>query len=206
MSGEPRASRGHVPVLDGVRGLAIALVLSVHFVGDATPTNGLQRALVKLANYGVWGVDLFFVLSGFLITGILLDSRGTTSYYRSFYVRRALRIFPLYYGVLGLLFVVWPMLAVGYPAGLTESAAHQGWAWSYLVNVYVALHRTWALPYVSHSGLSRSRSTSTWYGPSWSRPARSTRSPSSAPRCRSGRSSAGSRSPGPAPGTSRSSC
>jgi peptidoglycan/LPS O-acetylase OafA/YrhL len=103
-----------------------------------------------LANYGVWGVDLFFVLSGFLITGLLHDSKGGNLYFRNFYVRRTLRIFPLYYGVLAILFLVLPALPAPYPAGLAESAHHQAWLWLYSSNVYLAIHRTWALPYVGH--------------------------------------------------------
>ena len=86
---------------------------------------------MKLANYGIWGVDLFFVLSGFLITGILYDAKKAPHYFRDFYVRRTLRIFPLYYGVAGVLFVVLPALPMPYPAGLAEAANHQAWLWLY---------------------------------------------------------------------------
>lgn len=136
--------------LDGLRGLAILLVLFVHFIGDATPQTALERAMVKLANYGIWGVDLFFVLSGFLITGILHDAKTEPHYFRNFYVRRTLRIFPLYYGVLVLLFAVLPRVPIAYPAGLAESAHHQAWLWTYTSNIYLANARDWALPYMGH--------------------------------------------------------
>src|SRR5688572_27631555 len=96
---------GRIPSLDGVRGLAIALVMVSHFAwfGGWHPESGLDRAAFALLTSGWWGVDLFFVLSGFLITGILLDSKATAHYFRNFYLRRVLRIFPLYYGTLALL-------------------------------------------------------------------------------------------------------
>jgi peptidoglycan/LPS O-acetylase OafA/YrhL len=142
-------SGGRVLVLDGVRGFAIALVMGVHFLGDATAASRLERALVWLGNQGTAGVDLFFVLSGYLITGILFDSRESPRYYTDFYVRRFLRIFPLYYGVLALLFLVLP-LALPLPAGLKESASHQTWLWLYGTNIYEAIRRDWAFPYLSH--------------------------------------------------------
>jgi peptidoglycan/LPS O-acetylase OafA/YrhL len=146
----PQHGGPHLRVLDGVRGIAILMVLCVHFIGDAPAHTAFERGMVKLANYGVWGVDLFFVLSGFLITGLLHDAKGSPRYFRDFYVRRTLRIFPLYYGVLALLFVVLPALSAAYPAGLAESARHQTWLWLYASNVYLAIHRAWALPYVGH--------------------------------------------------------
>jgi peptidoglycan/LPS O-acetylase OafA/YrhL len=135
--------------LDGVRGLAIALVMGVHFLGDATAQSRLERGLLWLGNQGIVGVDLFFVLSGFLITGILYDARQSSSYYGDFYMRRLLRIFPLYYGVLAALFVVWPLFRP-LPAGLREAAMHQGWLWLYGTNIYETMKGSWAFPYLSH--------------------------------------------------------
>lgn len=141
----------HLVALDGVRGLAIVLVLFVHFVGDNTPRGVIERSMVRLANYGAWGVDLFFVLSGFLITGILWDSKTKPHYFRNFYVRRTLRIFPLHYAALALLFVVVPRLPIAYPAGLAEAHQHQEWLWAYAGNLYLSLRGTWtALPFVGH--------------------------------------------------------
>ena len=85
--------RGHIRELDGLRALAVTLVLLNHF----GPVQRYGSPIQKLEFVGWMGVDLFFVLSGFLITGILLDARGKEHYYRNFYIRRTLRIFPLYY-------------------------------------------------------------------------------------------------------------
>jgi peptidoglycan/LPS O-acetylase OafA/YrhL len=94
----------HNPALDGLRGLAILLVLLMHSFLN-TDTGPIGRLLLFVTRSGWIGVDLFFVLSGFLITRILLDSYGTTGYLRNFYGRRVLRIMPLYFAVLALCFV-----------------------------------------------------------------------------------------------------
>jgi peptidoglycan/LPS O-acetylase OafA/YrhL len=81
-----------LPDLDGLRAIAILMVLACHFIGPCFPF-GIVR---EVAEFGWCGVDLFFVLSGFLIGGILLDHRDSVNYYGVFYVRRFLRIIPLY--------------------------------------------------------------------------------------------------------------
>jgi peptidoglycan/LPS O-acetylase OafA/YrhL len=95
----------YIPALDGIRGIAILAVLLHHCRFLLDPGYRFQHLLVKLFELGWCGVVLFFVLSGFLITGILLDSRTSPNYFSTFYVRRVLRIFPLYYGSLALIFL-----------------------------------------------------------------------------------------------------
>src|SRR5580658_5282603 len=92
----------HIPELDGIRGVAIALVLLFHFLyGPATIVpGGLAWHLLAPLRLGWTGVDLFFVLSGFLIGGILMDARSAKNYFATFYTRRFYRIVPLYVLVL----------------------------------------------------------------------------------------------------------
>jgi peptidoglycan/LPS O-acetylase OafA/YrhL len=112
-----------IPQLDAIRGLAVLLVL-VHNT-DKTGFFGL------IGRNGWMGVDLFFVLSGLLITGILLNTKDTEHYFRNFYARRCLRIWPLYFSTLLFMFALVPLLR--------PSDAHQIFAsrsmpwWSYLV-------------------------------------------------------------------------
>lgn len=102
-----RPEAGLIPALDGLRGIAIILVMLHHFT-YIRPTSGIDGLIGSVLFFCWTGVDLFFVLSGFLITGILLDTRGSERYFTTFYARRTLRIFPLYYLVLFLAFVVLP--------------------------------------------------------------------------------------------------
>jgi peptidoglycan/LPS O-acetylase OafA/YrhL len=142
--------RGHLPVLDGVRGLAVLMVLLLHFVGSMLPTTLAERVIVGVTNYGSYGVELFFVLSGFLITGILYDARNKPNYFRNFYMRRLLRIFPLYYGVLALVFWVAPLVPPLRGPTLDYLVDRQAWAWLYAVNFYIAKHGEWSLSYLDH--------------------------------------------------------
>ena len=98
--------RQKIPQLDAVRGLAILLVI-LHNTDEKFPSFHLHWAFSN----GWMGVDLFFVLSGFLITGILLDTKQSTNYLKNFYARRCLRIWPLYYSVILFMFVVIPFLS-----------------------------------------------------------------------------------------------
>ena len=101
-------SNRYVPALDGLRGIAILLVL-LHHLTIYRPERGIDGWIATLPLAGWSGVDLFFVLSGFLITGILIDSRGSGRYFSSFYARRTLRIFPLYYLVVFVALVLVPL-------------------------------------------------------------------------------------------------
>src|SRR5438094_6049281 len=94
-----------VPQLDAIRGAAIALVI-MHNTSNKYPSLHLHA----LFSNGWMGVDLFFVLSGLLITGILVDTRGSEGYLKNFYARRCLRIWPLYCALLLFMFVIVPLL------------------------------------------------------------------------------------------------
>jgi peptidoglycan/LPS O-acetylase OafA/YrhL len=101
----------NVRALDGIRGVAIILVMFHHFEGLIPPCSLVVRCLTLMLSYGWVGVDLFFALSGFLITGILLDTRNANNYFSAFYARRVLRIFPLYYSVLIVILAVAAILS-----------------------------------------------------------------------------------------------
>lgn len=101
--GQARAQRldsaARIPELDGLRGLAILLVVICHYIADAehAQLGFWWHHFLSALSVGWSGVDLFFVLSGFLIGGILLDSRNSPRYFQTFYLRRVHRILPIYY-------------------------------------------------------------------------------------------------------------
>ena len=142
--------------LDGIRGLAILLVVIWHLFGN-NQIEGLRpgswQAHLFLSLSFTWsGVDLFFVLSGFLIGGILYDARNSESYYKTFYCRRMARIFPVY-------FVWFALFMIGvYFAGSTSSGPLRAifndeipvWLYPlFLQNIAMTLHRNWGAMWIA---------------------------------------------------------
>lgn len=146
-----------VPQLDGIRGLAILLVLIWHFVvapADAAHASGLRGMIAHLGVLTWSGVDLFFVLSGFLIGGILVDAKESPSYFKAFYVRRVFRILPIYLALTIGFALIWAV-SVNYRAVIQGMVgAPMPW-WTYFTftqNFWLAHHNwdvflalTWSL-------------------------------------------------------------
>jgi len=129
-SSQPRSKRpawlpAFIPAFDGLRGIAILAVLLYHCHSRLEGT-----FLEKFAIWGWTGVSLFFVLSGFLITGIILDARPGPGFYTRFFMRRALRIWPVYWLLLFLFYFFFPFVFSGYKWMLHEIAAAP---WLYLL-------------------------------------------------------------------------
>jgi peptidoglycan/LPS O-acetylase OafA/YrhL len=116
-----------IPCLDGIRAVAALMVMMFHFIGH----RGESQRIMHYAVIGQTGVDLFFVLSGFLITRILMRSKNDEHYFRTFYTRRVLRIFPLYFLFLIIFFFLLPPL-LSQPIPSFHS---QIWTWLYLQNI-----------------------------------------------------------------------
>jgi peptidoglycan/LPS O-acetylase OafA/YrhL len=142
-AGRPKRITDHVrlPVLDGVRGLAILMTIFVH--ATRLPQDAL-RPVQLIAAWACTGVSLFFVLSGFLITGILFDAKTSTRYFRNFYARRFLRIFPVYYAVLVFALIIAPHLPaiVHYWIGPIYSGNVTWSFWLYLANFTLGANGT----------------------------------------------------------------
>jgi peptidoglycan/LPS O-acetylase OafA/YrhL len=125
----------YAPALDGIRGIAIVLVLLHHYT-LLEPQASTEAAFLVLLGWA--GVDVFFVLSGFLITSILIGSRESRRYFTSFYARRTLRIFPLYYLIVFLAFYVLPLFPSWHDLLVGPHDGRQWRYWLYLVNFEIS--------------------------------------------------------------------
>lgn len=144
--------RGYMPTLDGYRGVAILLVLVSHVFWDEHEgrVSSFLYVFVHKVTQMTWcGVDAFFVLSGFLITGILLDTREQPHYFRHFYARRLLRIFPVYYVTLLIFFVLLYPVMNGYEF-YEHLENNQAWYWLYLQNWEWVFHPRFELNPIGH--------------------------------------------------------
>ena len=130
------ASSDQIAALNGVRGLAIIGVLFVHSYAGITVqlSQQLAQRIENFGEAGVFGVDLFFVLSGYLITSILLRKREQPNYFRNFYARRFLRLFPLYYGYLALVALVLPLFHRLTHSSMQDYSGSWWWYLLYLSN------------------------------------------------------------------------
>ena len=133
-------ARGRVLALDGLRGVAI-LLYGCHNLYSGPSRTHFERAICHVLRTGWVGVSLFFVLTGFLTTARLNASRDLDPGFHRYYIRRILRIVPLYYGFL----LLWLLLAsrgFGYTApDIAILHASQGWYWAFLANLRLATHR-----------------------------------------------------------------
>ncbi len=142
-----------IPELDGIRGMAILLVLAYHYISVSIPPDAGPGFLFvrQIFSKGWSGVDLFFVLSGFLITGILIDKRDSKNYFKIFYFRRINRIFPLYFFFLLVFFVIqkyessWGIFSPGLFSNTIPFSPYL----LFLQNFTMALHGTFGNEYLA---------------------------------------------------------
>ena len=139
----------HCLALDGIRGFAILIVTLYRLCKELDPSSHPLVGLVcRISPLGGRGVDLFFVLSGFLITGILIGSKGKPNYFRNFIARRSLRIFPLYFLSLAIGLWVIPKSLGGH---LFERARmEQAYLWTYTSNIRLSWLNEWCFGPFDH--------------------------------------------------------
>jgi peptidoglycan/LPS O-acetylase OafA/YrhL len=139
----------HCLALDGIRGFAILIVTLYRLFKELDPSSHpLIGLLYRIAPLGGRGVDLFFVLSGFLITGILIRSKGKPKYFRNFIARRSLRIFPLYF--LSLAVGLWAIPRHLGGQLFERARMEQVYLWTYTSNVRVSWLNEWCFGPFDH--------------------------------------------------------
>ena len=130
----PPESITHLWQVDALRAAAISMVLVYHCF--RVPRTGYVSEVIVRVTGSLWcGVDLFFALSGFLITTILIKTHDQPGRYKNFIARRSLRIFPLFYAWLAIFFICAPWIGVN---DMGEMAAASPWAWTYTFNWFIA--------------------------------------------------------------------
>ncbi len=144
------APKNYYTALDGIRGLGLFLVLIAHFrlfyLLELTPIHAWEDWFLQLMDFNWVAMEWFFAMSGFLITGILLKSKTQEGYFKNFYIRRFLRIFPLYYAFLAIYFFVMPRfmdMANNPESAYAFVSEHQGWYWTYFGNFLLAMQGDW---------------------------------------------------------------
>jgi peptidoglycan/LPS O-acetylase OafA/YrhL len=144
-SSEKNQPRSRFAPLDGLRGIAILVVMVLHFFGsEVTSINHKEWYVQWVMAYvrsGWMGVDLFFALSGYLITKDLVQTKTSRYYFRQFYIKRSCRIFPLYYSVLLLVLtstsILLPYIASFRFAALDDVRSTQWLHWIYASNIAI---------------------------------------------------------------------
>jgi peptidoglycan/LPS O-acetylase OafA/YrhL len=142
-----------IPALDGVRGLAVLSVVVFHSAYIAEQRTLVEQLWSRVVRFGWVGVDAFFVLSGFLITSVLWRTRSAPGYFGTFFVRRALRIFPLYYVFLSVMLLLLPALELVSAQNAETLRQGQVWYWTYATNILIAKTGSWAATPVNTSHL-----------------------------------------------------
>lgn len=149
---EGRSKR--VPELDGIRGIAILLIILWHYGNNLIQNDAFTWApYFKIATqYGWGGVDLFFILSGFLLGGLLINNRDSEYYFSTFYVRRACRIFPIYFITIAFTyFLAYYEIGGSYYENFVLKKVP---LWSYLTftqNIFMALRESLGNGWIAHT-------------------------------------------------------
>jgi peptidoglycan/LPS O-acetylase OafA/YrhL len=138
--------RKYISGLDGLRAIAVTWVFFFHAIPTLnwSSDSPIAKVLVLFSNTGWIGVQIFFAISGFLITNILINSKGKKNQLKHFFIRRSLRIFPLYFFTLAVLFIFTPYF-FQMPYWLAGTENHQSWWWLYAMN--------WIIPFVQSGGV-----------------------------------------------------